>query len=369
MFQIATEFNRGRDWVEAYRGKRPAFVCVLGFTETALRPGISAAGATPQQRQLTALADAELLLYGPCHTPRHALPALAQGASPAFISRTMVAQLGWPLWIMDAGLSVPPSLPVVNLGGMPAQCLSSGAALTRITVRKLYQAGLQWGNILGRSRQQDYLILSECVVGGTTTALGMLSGLGIDAMAKVNSSHRVCNHAQKEHLVNRGLRRFQLTPKRHPKLYPFDLLAAMGDPMQVVVAGMTIAASRYGGVLLAGGTQMLAVYALIQAIVTPEPVPWVPENVVVGTTRWVMEDPSGDALGLAKAIGQVPLLVSQLSFQTSRHHQLRAYEQGFVKEGVGAGGSAIAAHLSRGCQQSLMQGWIDETLDQYLAWQ
>ena len=34
--------------------------------------------------------------------------------------------------------------------------------------------------------------------------------------------------------------------------------------MQIVVAGMAIAASVRAGVMLAGGTQMLAVYALIE---------------------------------------------------------------------------------------------------------
>ena len=41
--------------------------------------------------------------------------------------------------------------------------------------------------------------------------------------------------------------------------------------MQLVVAGMALSASKIGGVLLAGGAQMLAVYALIQALVeTPD---------------------------------------------------------------------------------------------------
>ena len=48
---------------------------------------------------------------------------------------------------------------------------------------------------------------------------------------------------------------------------PLDWVAAIGDPMQPVVAGLALAASRHGvGVLLGGGTQMLAVQALMQAI-------------------------------------------------------------------------------------------------------
>jgi NaMN:DMB phosphoribosyltransferase len=72
----------------------------------------------------------------------------------------------------------------------------------------------------------------------------------------------------------------------------------------------------------------------------------------VGTTRWVAEDPTGDTVGLAQDIGSVPLLATELSFATSRYPQLQAYEQGYVKEGVGAGGCAIAAHLYQGWNSS-----------------
>lgn len=132
--------------------------------------------------------------------------------------------------------------------------------------------------------------------------------------------------------------------------HPLALVASVGDPMQVVAAGMAIAASHSVGVLLAGGTQMLAVYALMQALNIP--VNW--ENIVVGTTRWVAEDPTGDTVGLALSLGTVPLLATQLNFSQSRYPQLLAYEQGFVKEGVGGGGCAIAAHL--------YQHWTNEQL-------
>jgi len=41
-------------------------------------------------------------------------------------------------------------------------------------------------------------------------------------------------------------------------------------------------------------------------------------------------------------IGKLPLLATQLDFSASKYPVLQAYQQGFVKEGVGAGGCAIA---------------------------
>ncbi len=156
--------------------------------------------------------------------------------------------------------------------------------------------------------------------------------------------------------------------------------------MQIVAAGMAIAASRSRGVLLAGGTQMLAVYALAQAltlaqgdVVQPRnsvakppidinkqcSVEWNPKQIVVGTTRWVAEDATGDTVGLAQEIGSVPLLATGLSFSASRYPQLQAYEQGYVKEGVGAGGCAIAAHLYKGWNSVELLQAIEELVERY----
>lgn len=144
--------------------------------------------------------------------------------------------------------------------------------------------------------------------------------------------------------------------------HPLELVASVGDPMQIVAAGMAIAASHTAGVLLAGGTQMLAVYALMQSLA--QPVNW--DNIVVGTTRWVAEDPTGDTVGLSRQISTVPLLATQLNFTQSRYPQLIAYERGFVKEGVGAGGCAIAAHLYQAWTNEQLVEAIENTLSQNL---
>ena len=91
---------------------------------------------------------------------------------------------------------------------------------------------------------------------------------------------------------------------------------------------------------------MLAVYALMQAASREYALFWRPEQVAVGTTRWVAEDRTGDTVGLAQDIGGVPLLAAQLSFAGSRYGQLQAYDRGYVKEGVGAGACAIASGLA-----------------------
>jgi uncharacterized protein (TIGR00303 family) len=247
------------------------------------------------------------------------------------------------------------------------------------TVHNLFKQGLLWGDRLADKNKSGYLILSECVVGGTTTALAILTGLGINARGKVNSSHPVCNHEQKWRVVQQGLGKMDKGDKGDKGLPdsavidPLELVAAVGDPMQVVVAGMTIAASHRCGVMLAGGTQMLAVYALINAIAQTYRLSWQPTAVVVGTTRWVAEDPTGDTVNLALSLGKnttypnsqtPPLLATSLSFANSSYPQLQAYERGFVKEGVGAGAACIAANLSQNWQEQQLLAAIEVQIQQ-----
>lgn len=373
MIGVYTQEQQGKKWLQTYRGGSPVFACVLGFTETCLIPGISAAGSTPEHRRYTALADAEFLYKGHQSHPCYPLPPLSAGASPVLISRAVIAALNIPLYIFNAGLPAPPAVPYIDLGGTPARCLSTGCALDLKTVKHLFAKGIEWGEKLASS-QADYLIIGECVVGGTTTALAILTGLGIAAVGKVNSSHPICNHDQKWEIVKTGLQSAGIGSQScHPGkellsfIEPFALVAAVGDPMQVAVAGMALAASRIKGVLLAGGTQMLAVYALMQALAHRYFLDWHPENVVVGTTRWVAEDPTADTIALAHLVGPVPLLATQLNFTASRYPQLQAYEHGYVKEGVGAGGCALASHLYCGWNQEQLLQAIEELCHLFLS--
>lgn len=245
-----------QSWLQRYQGWQAQVACVLGFTETGLIPGISAAGATPADREFTAIADAEFLVRGVQPHPRFPLPPLVAGASPVLISRAIVAELAMPTAVINAGLRHPPTVPCVDLGGAPAQCVRSGQALDRALVEHLLHQGMQWGARSPHTPADHLLVVGECVVGGTTTALAVLTGLGWQVQGKVNSSHPTCNHDQKWQLVRQGLAAAGLPTA---VVDPLGVMAAVGDPMQPAVAGMAIAASHHRPVLLAGGSQMLAI--------------------------------------------------------------------------------------------------------------
>ncbi|NEQ49042.1 MAG: TIGR00303 family protein [Leptolyngbya sp. SIO3F4] len=336
-----------RRWQQRYQRKRPCYVCILGFTETALIPGISAAGNSPTARKTTAVADAEFIYDGPCVTPQYPLPPLRAGVSPALLTRAIATGLDLPVYLFNTGLPHRPSVPHIDVHGTIAQCVSSGKALSLDKVDQLLNAGLRWGQILGQRFANSYLIISECVVAGTTTAQATLTALGFNVAGLMGSSHPNCNHEQKTELITAGLKTQQVNSKSWDVR---SAIAAVGDPMQPFAIGMAIAASHHSGVLLAGGSQMIAVYTMIKQLGNRHP--WNPDNILIGTTRWIVNDITSEFLKLAHTVPTPPIISSQFSFQQSKYPQFTIFEKGYVKEGVGAGGCLIAAHLYQNWHQS-----------------
>ncbi len=319
---------------------------LLAGTDTAAVPGISAAGATPESRRLTAAADAELLLLGPGQPRPHALPPLPAGVSPALISRVVVEQLALEPLVVDLGAAVPPAVPHLQLGHRPARCLSTGAAIERQRVLALIALGRRWGRQLAQRRRP--LLLAECVPGGTSTAQAVLEGLGVPAAGLVSGSLREPAHALKAQLVAQGLAAAQLPQPAAAE----QVLAAVGDPMQPLAAGLLLEAAMAGlPVLLAGGSQMAAVLAVALALAEPAQRSLVAAHSAIATTAWVAGEPGSDLVRLLEQIharwGHAPLaFAASLRFIHCASPQLLAFEQGYVKEGVGAGGLAALWELS-----------------------
>ncbi len=357
MIRICAEgtLKESHRWLSCYRGKKPLFVCILSFTETALIPNISAAGKTPQDRLITAAIDGEYLIKG---TP---LLPLSAGISPAVITRAVLLGQRIDCQLVSTGLPVPLAVPHISLPRTIAKPVQTGQAMSVSEVSTLFRLSQDLGQQLARRCSNSYLIVGECVTGGTTTAQAVLTGLGYTVANRMSSSLLAGNHHQKQALVDQGLANWKAQHKQIEQASALELVAAVGDPMQIVAAGITLAASRESGVLLAGGSQMLAVYGLIKALARAEGIAWQSDQVIVGTTRWLIEDTSADTVAIAQQV-DAAYLASEIDFSQSPYMQLRAYERGFVKEGVGAGGCAIAAHLYGKWTRSQLRHAIESQL-------
>lgn len=350
----------------------PDLLLLLSSTLTAEVEGISAAGATSESRRYTAIADAELLLYGPSHRPRWPLPPLPAGVSPALISWVAAEAVKIQPWVGSIGLSKTPPFAHLRfekpeLG--PAACISSGHAMTPQRVLQLLHQGQRFGE-----RLRHPLVLAECVPGGTTTALAVLCGLGVPAHDLISGSAIHPPMALKRDLVRQGLQSAQLSATPSAQ----ELLAAVGDPFQAFATGLLIGSLKSRQpLLLAGGSQMAAVLALALNMVSTKQRRLLSKQVLIGTTAWLAGEvltPSGskraslvELLALLENHFDVSIcaLASGLRFQGSRHLALRDYELGHVKEGVGAGGLALLAQL-RGLSLERISQACDNAMDQLL---
>jgi uncharacterized protein (TIGR00303 family) len=350
----------GQALVGRWRGQSPTFWCVLAHTDTCLLPGVSAAGISEELRPLTPAADAEVVHLG---SPRclPSLPSNPLGApGPSGITRAALHLANVEPCFLGLGLRAWPQTPYRRIAGEPGGRIDHGNAVR--DARELFERGLEIGSEL--RTETGYLVLAESVPGGTTTALALLLALGFDAEGRVSGSMPGNSHALKNRVVHAALEAGELNPG-DGRADPLGAVAQIGDPMQPLATGIALSARRLGiDVMLAGGSQMLAVAALIAALEGTDAL----ERMAIGTTRWVIDDPAADVRGLAADVyARLPVLAINLDFSRSRHPGLRGYEQFMVKEGVGAGGACIASVLATGADIETLETCIETTYDDVLA--
>jgi uncharacterized protein (TIGR00303 family) len=330
---LAYNENRGKAFLNHLRGKKPLFICVIGVTETAKIPCISAAGKYPELTDYTPPADVELLLLGKCRCIS-GIPVTPEGIpTPALITMSAVRLANIPVLVVSGGLEINPHVPFLDLGGKLGRDIRTGKAVDHAE-EVMWRAKIAGENL---SKIADYLVVGESIPGGTTTALGVLLAMGIDARGKVSSSMLGNPHELKIKTVEEGLKATKVEFGALAN-HPLEAISCIGDPMIPAFAGLVLGAAGKVPVLMAGGTQMGAVAAVINAL-KPDAL----DNVAIGTTRWIITDKTADLKGIITQIADVPILAADLDFSQSRFEGLKAYEAGVVKEGVGAGGAAIAA--------------------------
>jgi len=330
-------------------GGRVLFAVVAGSTATSTIPGISIAGPSPEATVLTPVLDVEYLLAGRPVT-LSVVPVSPEGLpTPAVLSRAIVSRLGLPVLVVDAGCWQPPRVPHVTLPSRrPGGRIDAEPALPRGTAERLYREARLLGSTLARGL--DALVAGETIPGGTTVAAAVLEALGYRALGRVSSSSARNPHGLRERVVQAALARLGGGED------VFGVVDAVGDPVHVALAGLAAGAVEAGAwTVLAGGTQMAAVLAILGAVE-----PGALERVAVAATPWVVRDESSDLLGLVRDIAPgVTVLAARFSMAGSRYPGLRAYDEGYVKEGVGAGG-ALVLGAARGLSREEMLAAIEE---------
>jgi len=336
---LSKEFNiacsHKSNVIEKFLTTNPIFVCVISYTETSQIPGITFAGANPDLIKYTPAADSEFLYYGKCFSIS-GVPATPDGIpTPALLTRTALLLGKIPCLVVNSGSKIDPKIPFISFGINHGKNIQYEAALELFETHQAFE----YGKILGKqlSKSNDLVVLGESIPGGTTTALGVLTGFGIDANYKISSSMPNNPHDLKIRVVHEAIK----NQKTSDLIDPFKIISLLGDPMIPAVAGIATgiiqAESR---VMLAGGTQMAAVLAFMSSLNVSL------DKICIGTTSYVTKDENSDLEFLVRTISpDIPILSVNPGLGKSTKNGLIMYDKGVVKEGVGSGGTLIALLL------------------------
>src|SRR5262249_49007174 len=136
---------------------------------------------------------------------QEALPISPHGVvSPVVITRAMLTLLDPDLEVIDCGCFVPPVIPHLGIARRPARCLTTGTAIDEEHVTGLFEAGLKYAK--EELQGYDYVMLAECVPGGTTTAEAVLNLLGYEVHGLISGSQPVPDYEKRRTTIARGLR-------------------------------------------------------------------------------------------------------------------------------------------------------------------
>ena len=340
--EIHCNEEKGQEFIKSVERKHFLFSFVTSYTETSEIPGITVAGADPDFIKFTPPADAEFIHYGLCKSI-DIIPMTPDGKpTPALLTRTALESASIPQITISAGSKITPKLPYFETGLPFGKNISTEPGLEQSSV----EHAIDYGKIIGRTLASctNCLVIGESIPGGTTTALAVMRGLGIDA--RVSSSMPKNPQSLKTEIVEKAL-------MRSDSKEPYDVISNVGDPMIPFVAGMLSTASEITNVILAGGTQMAAVLALAKSTGYDK------DRVAIGTTSYIINDNSANFLETVKSISDIPVLSIDPKLEDSKFDGLRAYSEGFVKEGAGAGGTMIASLLKTGMSSKKLLALID----------
>ncbi len=320
------------------------FLLVIGNTKVANINGITIAGQSPELVKYTPVADAEFLFH---RLPRsiNQIPVSPQGhPTPAIITKAINRILKVPTFVVRSGSMEAPKVPFVQISSMVGGDITLEDGVPNCNEIEEY------AKIFAKNFQdEESIIIGESIPGGTTTAMAVLNSMGHDFIS--SSSSEINPIEIKRGTVEKALKRINFN--RSTRLDRKAIAMHFGDPVLCFISNFI---DYYDGkIILAGGTQMLAAYALSNGN----------ENLEIWTTKYVAEDKTATFKQTAKELG-VKYKISEVNLSKSKFQGLRDYERGVVKEGVGAGAFMVLAEKS-GLSNETIVNSIDEIYEDLIS--
>jgi len=327
------------DFIESLRGKKATFMLALSNTKTANIEGITQAGI-PGMIHLTPTLDSEFVCTGEVRSLENIAETPKGVPTPALITRGvhLLAPYG-RVELLNLGLEVAPKVQYFKVHEFniePSQSIAKGA---NINAQELFQKGIDFGQ--NYECKDEYIILGESVPSGTTTAMATAIGLKHKVKEYFSSSFKDVPTDVRENTL-----KLALSHLAH-KDDIFTVLSKVSDNMLIFNAGFILGLNNRVPLVLAGGTQMVAVLLIVDRMLKLMGGTMKSSNLSLCTTKWIAEEKESDIKALLELLSlPINAYYADFDFSLTTHPALKLYDEGEAKEGVGAGGALMYGFLN-----------------------
>lgn len=322
------------------------FIIAASVTKTCEIEGISQAGI-PGMLSSTPTLDAEFLINEKVFSIGEMPETPAGVPTPAIITRAVHNLVPFSsIEVFDLGMKeIPQHSTVHNFDISSSESIANGA---NIDAKSIFEKGMRAGREY--ELKGNYLILSECVPSGTTTATATALALGYDCIDDFSSSFLNVPTSIKSETINKALSLI------NESMTNFERLSIVSDNMLIFNAGFLMEASRRFHIVLAGGTQMAACLLVADALREDVLMRVKSDNITLATTSWVANDENSDIKHLLSLLSYTPHAVhTSFTFKDAEIPVLHKYDKGEVKEGVGAGAALAYACANKSNNKEVLE--------------
>ena len=322
------------------------FLLAASVTKTCMIEGITQAGI-PGMINLTPTLDAEFITNEKVFSISELAETPTGVPTPAIITRAVHNLTPFSsIEILDLGLSCPAQNTTSHSFNIsPSDSIATGA---NIDAKDIFAKGMKCGK--SYELKGSYLILAESTPSGTTTATASALALEYNcandfSSSFLNSPDDIKNQTIKEalSLINNDMSNF-------------EKLSLVSDNMLIFCAGFLLEASKRFHIVLAGGTQMAACLLIADKLREDVLMRVKSDSITLATTYWVVNDENSDIKHLLSLLSYKPhAIYTTFSFAQSEIPILKKYDDGEVKEGVGAGGALAYAYTNKTNNKELLE--------------
>ncbi len=239
--------------------------------------------------------------------------------------------------VLDLGLEFRPKQTSYHTFDIsPSNSIIEGS---NIDAKDIFYKGMLYGKKY--ELKGSYLILGESIPSGITTATASCLALGYDCENDFFSSFVNTSNSIKAQTIQKALSHL------HGNMSNFEKLSLVSDNMLLFCAGFLLEASRRFHIVLAGGRQMAACLLIADKLREDVLMQIKSDNITLATTAWIVNDKHSDIKHLLSLLSYTPhAIYTTFSFADTEIVVLKNYDDGELKEGVGAGAALAYIHAN-----------------------